>query len=195
MEVDLVIFVTRAVTMVLSMLIGAMCILLGWKIHFEKIRRKTEINLEFKDVKFSITSSAPEIFFCLFGAALVLAPLMTRATYEDNRIDSDAPPAVKTNLRESEFAWQAATYNPAQNNCRPAKNDCACVYRGSSRRIKWFDRDETNSDEIANERQRISEAIAVSLPIIGREIQKYPNDEKLREAYVTLAEMSEEMTK
>lgn len=186
---ELVIFLTRSATIILSMLIGAMCIFFSWKLQLESTKqRKTQVSIESKSFKMSILTSAPEIIFFVFGAALVLIPLTFQVSYEEKIEDGRAvnfengvnrPPSFLASYSEMPLK------NPSDKKVENQALD-DCVYRKKSRKIRWFDR-----DEIESEKTRLREAILTVIPVIESEISKTPEDRNLQEAYIVLIEVKE----
>ena len=159
MQPELIAVYVRGIVLILTTLAGIMCIYLGWRLYFENIKSSSKLEATAGSGKFSLQSTAPGVFFVLFGAALLIYVLKTTVEFEDSQ---ESLPQKKATRYDQIFASQNNSDNLghptfssvqriyAQSKVGPATDKPAaeppspCIYR--SRKFKWFDDDDNRSE-------------------------------------------------
>ena len=166
MELEMIVVGTRAVILVIAALAGVMCIYLGWRLIFEGIKAKTQLELSHASLKVSLSASTPGIFFVLFGIGLLIYSVQNRIDIQDiqglsevdltrrlssvQSLSSGSPAFGRISLAvasQTDPQLLAQAPVPSGGEGKGGANSGAqnkCPYR--SRAIKWFDSPDTRAE-------------------------------------------------
>lgn len=157
MEIEFIIVLTRATILIISALAGVLCIYLGWRLFFETAKAKSSLEIGHANFKLSLSSTAPGLFFTLFGIILLIVSIQSKievsniestvpsvpvkpAKYYSNHIQSPVTGFIRVSESKPTATVIAASATSAQ------ANTSICKYK--SRTIKWFDAPDSRPEQL-----------------------------------------------
>jgi len=83
MQPEIIAICVRGIVIILTTLAAIMCIFLGWRLYFENVRALSRLEAGAGNYKLTLQSSAPGVFFVLFGVALLMYVLQSKLEIEE----------------------------------------------------------------------------------------------------------------
>jgi|GEM_PF-4380694 len=144
MEIQIIMFTTRAVILILNTIIGGLSIYLGWRLYFETVRADSKVEINSGSIKFVIQSAAPGLFFVAFGIFLLIYVLSQKVEIQSHEVASNQAPA-QTALQYSPYYKASDFMTIAGTQASPTAK---CMFNERSLAIKWADESDPRSNKV-----------------------------------------------
>lgn len=138
--IELIMFGTRGVVLILIAVAGIMCIYLGWRLYKDAVVSRTTGELQAAGVKLKLASLGPGIFLAALGVWL-LAGVANRPVQQTETTPAKQPASFTA--RSTGWQFHQVTGAPANTATKPCTQ---CLIRQVSRVMSTGEPDVTTAD-------------------------------------------------